>query len=90
MCTGVERRRIYDIVNVLESVGVSDFCSFSFHFPQFLQILIGVLMKLFFFVGFNKKSEESVYVERIFCDSSSIEGAAGEFLSLHNSRGLDH
>lgn len=42
-------------------------------------------MKLFF-LGFNKKSEESVYVERIFCCSRSIEGATGEFLSLHNVR----
>lgn len=31
-------------------------------------------------LGFNKKSEESVYVERIFCDSGSVEGATSVFL----------
>ena len=35
-------------------------------------------------LGFDKKSQESVYVERILCDSGSVEGASSVFSFLYN------
>lgn len=40
-------------------------------------------------LGFDKKSQESVYVERILCDSGSVEGASSVFSFLYRMYYID-
>ena len=86
---GVERRRIYDIVNVLESVGVRDSLNFfklKFHLLSCSYLNFAILKLLCFygsnFLGSCKKGQESIYLERLWCNPDSLKGTQGLFICL--------